>query len=380
METFVVARRDRIARRADIAVMHQQVFGRGNANRAPWPAANRPASVRPVFLVHQLVAVVDPDRAGDHADAEEQRRACSSVVRCAACGDVPDQAEQRDELHRRPDQVISRYQNRSSSVACRSAFSVFRPTSASRAENRYHRDQRQQQHRPAAVTRADPGQRHKHERHPERQRALKVADLGRRDDLMRSSGYVWLTGVFARAYRKRHPAHKLTLRLAHQIKSLAHHGGQIGGAKVAAWHETARYRGRASCGHDGGNQPSGSRWKCVKVWRTSAGQLLPVAKAGWIGSGAGSPWSTQSGTGPAQHSAQKSLVRAAFPTATPRPSAAPDRAMPCRVGLGFFGVFRAGRRPSPFDARGKASRHGQIPQAGDFGVQIVAPRSITACA
>jgi hypothetical protein len=28
----------------------------------------------------------------------------------------------------------------------------------------------------------------------------------------------------------------------------------------------------------------------------------------------------------------------------------------------------------------QGSRQGQIPQAGDFGVQIVAPRSITACA
>ena len=90
-----------------------------------------------------------------------------------------------------------------------------------------------------------------------------------------------------------------------------------------------------------------------------AGRFLPVAGAGrYLGSAAV--------FGP---------VRAG-PASVRRPR----KTVPKRVGLAFLGAFFGSSPAVPAARAAQGLRHGQIPQAGDFGVQIVAPRSITACA
>jgi hypothetical protein len=81
VEPFVVARRHRVARGADIAVMHQQMLRpemRIEHHRQQQVA--QPA-LQPVLLVHQFVRVVDADGPAHHAHAEEEAM-IFSLVRC----------------------------------------------------------------------------------------------------------------------------------------------------------------------------------------------------------------------------------------------------------------------------------------------------------
>ena len=106
------------------------------------------------------------------------------------------------------------------------------------------------------------------------------------------------------------------------------------------------------------------------------GQYLPLGLQRWCrGGGVHRPFAA----GPAEHSAQKPLVRPPFQK--PCPIVTPHHigdAQPRR--LGFLRQF-AGQVGLGSATRAlQGARQGQIPQAGERGVQIVAPRSITAWA
>ena len=55
-----------------------------------------------VFLVHQLMAVIDPDRARDHAHAEEHHEFLKTR-QVVGIAHIPDQREEGHKLHRSPD-------------------------------------------------------------------------------------------------------------------------------------------------------------------------------------------------------------------------------------------------------------------------------------
>mmetsp|Transcript_23231 Transcript_23231/g.39952 ORF Transcript_23231/g.39952 Transcript_23231/m.39952 type:complete len:251 (+) Transcript_23231:1057-1809(+) len=71
VETLAHAGGDRIAWRGDITVMHQQVLGPEMGIEDHGEQSIGQPAFEFVLLVHQLVAVVDPHRARDHADAKE---------------------------------------------------------------------------------------------------------------------------------------------------------------------------------------------------------------------------------------------------------------------------------------------------------------------
>ncbi len=54
--------------------------------------------------------------------------------------------------------------------------------------------------------------------------------------------------------------------------------------------------------------------------------------------------------------------------------------VPCRTGLASFAALRGSSACTPAARAAQSCHQGQIPQAGLRGVQIVAPRSITAWA
>ena len=104
--------------------------------------------------------------------------------------------------------------------------------------------------------------------------------------------------------------------------------------------------------------------------------ILPIRGQGRRFSRRASPFRT----GPSKHPAKQdpSLADA---RASHKPSSRWARyAIPTRVGFGAFGL-RAGSVACIPDFRAKQSLfHVQMPQVGDLGVQIVAPKSMTACA
>ena len=63
METFVIARCHRVARGADVAMMDQQMLGPEMGIEDHREKEIAQPTFRSGFLVHQFVAVVDPDRA-----------------------------------------------------------------------------------------------------------------------------------------------------------------------------------------------------------------------------------------------------------------------------------------------------------------------------
>ena len=103
VKAFVVARGHRVARGADIEVMHPQMFAAEMAvENAGQQEIAHPAFKRG-FLVHQLVAVVDADGAGHDAHAEEQHDPFAGA-QVAGLRHIPQEPAQQGELHRKPDQ------------------------------------------------------------------------------------------------------------------------------------------------------------------------------------------------------------------------------------------------------------------------------------
>src|SRR5690606_18800051 len=120
----------------------------------------------------------------------------------------------------------------------------------------------------------------------------------------------------------------------------------------------------------------GRRWKCVKVCRTSTPASRQPASNGGCGSGGPSAQSV-----PGNPSIPPSSPRAGRSSTSTAPSArTTSHAMPCRTGRSVFGVLRGSSAAMPRRRPAQGSCQGQIPQAGRRGVQMVAPRSITACA
>ena len=103
VKALVVARGHRVAPGSHIAMMYQQMLGpeMGIKHRRK-EQVGQPA-FEPVSLMHQLVAVIDPDRAADDADAEEEQDLFQRV-QVVGMGDIPDRAENHAELQREPDQ------------------------------------------------------------------------------------------------------------------------------------------------------------------------------------------------------------------------------------------------------------------------------------
>ena len=149
--------------------------------------------------------------------------------------------------------------------------------------------------------------------------------------------------------------------------------GKVGRAKGGHGHERAPQRRGVEIGL--GNSTARRRWKCVKVWRTSA----PVSRQS-AASGAPPPAPSQSDPGQPSIPPSRPRVGPRFEQQgailAPRD---PDHALTHRL-FGLRGLAGQGRPERPQPAPAQACHHGQMPQAGLRGVQIVAPRSMTACA
>jgi hypothetical protein len=94
--------------------------------------------------------------------------------------------------------------------------------------------------------------------------------------------------------------------------------------------------------------------------------------------GASPPCAVPGVAGKPKHPAQKALVGAAFQQQRAVAVADPD--LPWRVGFSGFGGLARQVGGNPVARAVQMVIQGQIAQAGLRGVQIVAPRSITACA
>ena len=115
------------------------------------------------------------------------------------------------------------------------------------------------------------------------------------------------------------------------------------------------------------------RWKWVKVWRT-----VPISRQG---PGRGSVPPAPSQSLPQKPSMPPSSPRAGRWSTSQAPSGrCASQSLPWRCGFSGFFALRGRLAAMPSARARQGSRQGQRPQAGLRGVQIVAPRSITACA
>lgn len=102
VKTLVIARRHRIARGADMAVMHQKMFGaemavkHGGQQEIAQPAFN------PVSLMQKLMGIDDADGSRNHPDPEHQADGLGPAA--FALGHPPDCAIDQKRLHRKPGQ------------------------------------------------------------------------------------------------------------------------------------------------------------------------------------------------------------------------------------------------------------------------------------
>ena len=162
---------------------------------------------------------------------------------------------------------------------------------------------------------------------------------------------------------------------------LAHDAGQRRVGERAARRE-AHSRRRLRSGSDGSRGSTvSSSGKCVKVWRTGPGAAASGPRAAHraalsrrrnpatIRSSATSAMPPSSPVGGRVRSST-AIVAAAAPRRRRRGAARLPPSGPCAAAS----PARRAARPR------QASSHGQTAQAGRFGVQIVAPRSISACA
>ena len=114
--------------------------------------------------------------------------------------------------------------------------------------------------------------------------------------------------------------------------------------------------------------------KWVKAWA-----IVPAGcQAASIG---GAPPPPVSQAVPGQPSVPPSIPRAGRRSSSQAPSARrASQSVPCRSGLGALGARRGRASAIPVRCPAQRARQGQSAQAGRRGVQIVAPRSITAWA
>ena len=187
VKPLVIPRGHRVARRADMAVMHQQMFRPEMRIEHHRQQQIGQVALDLVLLMHQLVAVIDPDCAGDHPHAKEQHDLLKArqMLRMAH---IPDQAEQRDELHGRPDQGDR-------AIPCQLCriclgVGVFGIKTKQRVKQRKEipGDKRQQDDGPPPLHRAQPGHRNQQKREPERQRAGDAGQVIGRDELGHLAG------------------------------------------------------------------------------------------------------------------------------------------------------------------------------------------------
>ncbi len=173
MKAHVVGRRDRIARGADIAVMHQQVFGAEMAvkNRRQQEVAE--PAFRAVLLVHQFMRVGDADRPGNHSHPEEETDLLREAEVIGA-RHVVDHPVKRQGLDRKPDQGDGAVPEKR--LLRRRGVGVLVVLAKQRVEDRDADPaiDGQQKHGPAAMHGADHRKRDQHQREPERQGGRKA--------------------------------------------------------------------------------------------------------------------------------------------------------------------------------------------------------------
>ena len=102
MEALVIARGHPVAGGANMGVVDQEVLGTEVAIQNSGQQQVRQPAFEPVGLVHQLVAVNDADRAGQHADAKEDTEFLPQL-QMPGPGHVPERRIDQNDLDRQPD-------------------------------------------------------------------------------------------------------------------------------------------------------------------------------------------------------------------------------------------------------------------------------------
>jgi hypothetical protein len=176
MKPFAHARCHRVARGADIAVMHQKMFGAEVRVEHHGEQDIAQPALEAVFLVHELVAVVDADGAGDHPDPEEEHNGFQRAE-VLGPGDIVEQPEECKKLERCPDLGDERIGFEM--FLANAGIGVFEiePKQGVKARKEIPGGHWQQHNRPAAIEGPDPGKRDEYKREPERQSTAEAGCL-----------------------------------------------------------------------------------------------------------------------------------------------------------------------------------------------------------
>ena len=98
---FVIPGRHRVARGADMDVVHQQVLGSEPRIQHHRQQPFRQAAFQPVLLVHQFMAEHDPHRTRGDTHARDHHEAFDQAQMLGP-RDVPYDPQKQDKLDRRP--------------------------------------------------------------------------------------------------------------------------------------------------------------------------------------------------------------------------------------------------------------------------------------